>query len=61
MPFIPYHTSEILMYFDAINCIQDVQVISDYLNDNADDYTMAEIVSLKRLLIPYIDLFTALL
>jgi len=47
------------MYFDAINCIHDVQVISDYLNENADDYSPGELLALKKLLKLYAELFTA--
>lgn len=53
----PYTTSEILDYFEAINCIQDIQVLGDYLNDNQKDYTLFELRMFKTLLKIYIDLF----
>lgn len=55
--FLPYTHDEILIYFDAINCLEDIQVIADYLNENANDYSQFELAMFKRELRFYVELF----
>lgn len=57
MKFRPYTTSEILDYFEAMNCIQDVQIIGEYLNDNKRDYSLFDFRMFKEQILIYIDLF----
>lgn len=57
MNSLPYTINEVLDYFDQINCIQDVSVIADYLMDNEADYTPGELITLRKLLRFYVELF----
>lgn len=56
--FKPYTPNEILDYFEQINCIEDIQVIADYLCDNPQYYTPLEYEMLKRGLRMYAQLWT---
>lgn len=57
MPLKPYTLTEIFEYFDQINCIEDIQVIADYLCENCHLYSASDFDTLKKSLMFYAGLW----
>jgi|GEM_PF-4134299 hypothetical protein len=58
MTFKPYTPHEIFDYFDAINCKEDVRVVSQYLADNVNDYSIGENAMFFTMVKEYAELFS---